>query len=292
MIWPCGKKDSSTQQDQPKDPVPGSKADAGETRNDDDTASTAAERISKGIWSSQTIESEAKRSKLFTYPDADSKKPYKYNDVACGFREDLLDFAGYKLTMGPECYVSPADADKRGSVRSLDPNEAFFIPPGQFAFLLTEEVVRVPDDAFAFIALRSTSKFKGLVNVSGFHADPGFLGRLVFAVFNAGPGDVHLRRGDILFMITFCDLDKKTEKSRPNELNTRNHQTRLTISTEIVMPLSGQIQSLAGLKDAIEDVEDELDGRLNRMEREVAIMRWAFAIIITALAALLVRTYA
>ena len=268
-------------------PAGGSNSDGNSHENGRSLASV--EGRSKGVWSPQTIKREAKRLKLFTYPKP--KEIYNYRDAVCGFRDELLDYAGYQLTMGPECYVSPADADKRGSVLSLDAGEAFFIPPGQFAFLLTEEVVRVPDNAFAFIALRSNSKFKGLVNVSGFHADPGFLGRLVFAVFNAGPGDVHLRRGEALFMIAFCDLDDETQKPRSNECNDSDHQTRLKISTEMITPLSGQIQSLAGLKDAIEDVEDEFDERLNRMERDVAIIRWAFAIIIAALAALLVRLY-
>lgn len=289
MIWTRRKKAPPTRGGQAEDTTQEHEASLSETRRADSKKAAVAECSSKGIWSCQRIAHEARRSKLFTYPDP--RKAYNHGNAECGFREHLLDYAGYKLTMGPECYVSPAYADKRGSVRPLDDNEAFFIPPGQFAFLLTEEVIRVPDNAFAFIALRSTSKFKGLVNVSGFHADPGFLGRLVFAVFNAGPGDVHLRRGEVLFMITYCDLDEQTEKPRSNELNNKDHTTRLHISTEIIMPLSGQIQSLAGLKDSIENVEEELDGRLNRMERDVAIMRWAFAIIIAALAALLVRTY-
>lgn len=286
MIRLGRKKVIPKQEDQAAVSPVGSDKHPSEGRCDGGEAPAVAERSSKGIWSAQTIEREAKRLKLFTYPDPDPKIAYDHDAAECGFQKHLLDHAGYKLTMGPECYVSPADADKRGSVQPLDENEAFFIPPGQFAFLLTEEVVRVPENAFAFIALRSGSKFKGLVNVSGFHADPGFIGRLVFAVFNAGPGDVHLRRGEVLFMIAFCDLDGKTEKPRADA------SPRLHISTEIIMPLSGQIQSLAGLKDAIEDVEDELDCRLNKMERDVAIMRWAFAIIIAALAALLVRTYA
>lgn len=252
----------------------------------------ASARSPTGIWSRQTVRDRAKGLKLFTRPKRGT--PFNYRDAACAFREEQLDHAGYKLTMGPECYVSPADANKRNSIRELDEDEAFFIPPGQFAFLLTEEVVRVPDDAFAFIALRSTSKFKGLVNVSGFHADPGFLGRLVFAVFNAGPGDVHLRRGEAIFMISFSGLDARTDKPRLSEANDNENgeKARLHISSEIIMPLSGQIQSLAGLKEQIEDVEDELEGRLNKMERDVAILRWAFAIILGALATLLIRAFA
>lgn len=72
-------------------------------------------------------------------------------------------------------------------------------PPGQFAFILAEETVRVPPSAMAFISMRATFKMKGLVNVSGFHVDPGWNGPLIFAVHNAGPGPVHLQRGLPLF---------------------------------------------------------------------------------------------
>ncbi len=230
-------------------------------------------RASSGVWSRQTVRAKAASEMLFSSEDERS-----------AFREDRLDHAGYKLSVGPEYYVSPADADNRGSVSPLDENEAFFIPPGQFAFLLTEEIVRVPNDAFAFIALRSKSKFKGLVNVSGFHADPGFHGRLIFAVFNAGPGDVHIRRGEVLFMIAFCDLDTETDGPR------RDGMRQLRIPMDIIMPLAGQVQSLAGLKKTIDDVEEDLDGRLTSTEREVAVLRWAVALIIGALVTLLVRT--
>lgn len=137
-----------------------------------------------GVWSSQRIASRFPKEAIVA--DEHGVSDYK---------ESRLDPAGYRLSLGGEVYVSPAKAKDKASIRTLKPHESFFIPPGQFAFLLTEEVVKVPKDAFALIALRSRSKFKGLVNVSGFHADPGYDGRLVFAVFNAGPGDVHLKPG-------------------------------------------------------------------------------------------------
>lgn len=186
--------------------------------------------------------------------------------------------------MGPEYYVSPADGESRNSVKTFGNDPAFFIPPGQFAFLLTEEIVRVPNDAFAFIALRSKTKFKGLVNVSGFHADPGFNGRLIFAVFNAGPGDVHIRRGEDLFMIAFCDLEDDTELPRNDK------EKQLHIPMDLILPLSGQVQSLAGLKENIDEVEEELEDRLGALEREVAILRWALALIVGGLVTLLVKT--
>ncbi|HAP11624.1 MAG TPA: deoxycytidine triphosphate deaminase, partial [Afipia sp.] len=119
------------------------------------------------------------------------------------FSPERIDCAAYTLAVGPEVYVSPNDQTvdpTTVTVRKLADGEAFTIPPGQFAFLLTEEVVSVPADAIAFISIRARTKFKGLVNVSGFHVDPGYRGQLTFAVFNAGPVPIHIRRGQPIFL--------------------------------------------------------------------------------------------
>ena len=82
------------------------------------------------------------------------------------FDSGQIDCAAYTLSIGPEVYVSPNDqtADPTTvTIRKLSDGEAFTIPPGQFAFLLTEEVVSVPADALAFISIRAKTKFRGLV---------------------------------------------------------------------------------------------------------------------------------
>ena len=99
---------------------------------------------------------------------------------------------------------------RRSPSASSATGEAFTIPPGQFAFLLTEEVVSVPADALAFISIRAKTKFRGLVDVSGFHVDPGYCGQLTFAVFNAGPVPIHLKRGQPIFLIWYASLDCET----------------------------------------------------------------------------------
>lgn len=226
------------------------------------------------FWSDVTLERRIRRDHLVV--DGDGKD---------AFRPDRLDGAGYRLTMGAEVYISPSKEDARASVIDLDPNKAFMIPPGQFAFLLTEEVVSVPDDAIAFISLRSkTTKFKGLVNVSGFHADPGYKGRLIFSVFNAGPGDVHLRRGEELFMIMFADLDRRSRRPR-------KEKGYMHIRSELIYPIAGRLQSLAGLKEGIDEVEDRLEDRLRKLERDVALARWAAALGLGALVTLLTKAF-
>ncbi|MEP1231286.1 MAG: deoxycytidine triphosphate deaminase [Litorimonas sp.] len=118
--------------------------------------------------------------------------------------------ANYTLHVGNEVYITPnGNPDKLGKDRqlNLDTKQYFEIPPGQFAFLLTKEKVSIPTDVLAFISVRAQYKFQGLVNVSGFHVDPGFKGKLVFAVFNAGPSTVTLSEGEACFHIWFANLD-------------------------------------------------------------------------------------
>src|ERR1700687_757053 len=105
------------------------------------------------------------------------------------FDERKIDCAAYTLAMGAEVYITPDYQVGRLSShtkRQLTEREHFIIPPGQFAFLLTEETIRMPPQVLGFISLRVTYKFKGLINVSGFHVDPGFYGNLIYAVYNGG----------------------------------------------------------------------------------------------------------
>lgn len=82
------------------------------------------------------------------------------------FREDRIDGASYQLAIGREVYVSPTagatDASTTSIIR-LKKGEAFPIPPGQFAFLLTDEQVKVGVSEIAFISIRAKIKYRGLV---------------------------------------------------------------------------------------------------------------------------------
>ena len=110
----------------------------------------------------------------------------------------MLEDANYLLSIGDEIYVSAPD--EKSTIKKLDDDKtSFLIEPGQFAFLLSAERVMIPFDAIGFISIRASKKFMGLVNISGFHVDPGYRGKLIFAVFNAGPTRIHLKRGERIF---------------------------------------------------------------------------------------------
>ncbi len=179
------------------------------------------------------------------------------------FEQSRVDCAAYTLSVGPEVYVSPSSQETDPmavTVCQLARIKAFTIPPGQLAFLLTEETVTIPDDALAFISIRAKIKFRGLVNVSGFHVDPGYSGQLTFAVFNAGPIPIHLKRGQELFLIWYAGLDRKTNLKKkdtaPEGLN-----------TEIITGVAGKLQSFSSLSTKITDVDKALGDRIHAIEK-------------------------
>lgn len=55
----------------------------------------------------------------------------------------------------------------------LEPGQDVSIEPGEFALMLTDELIHVPEDLVGFISVRFGYKRRGLVNISGFHVDPG-----------------------------------------------------------------------------------------------------------------------
>lgn len=202
------------------------------------------------------------------------------------FEPDHIDCNAYTLTMGEECYVTPEFGsllrqNKKRSLRrkaSLEQplqairgrGESFVIPSGQFAFLLTEEMVHMPAQTMGFISLKSGIKFKGLINVSGFHVDPGFQGNLIYSVFNAGPSPIHIARGDPLFLLWIADLDGATD---PKYQKT-NKLPQTEISTKLISEVAREVQSIQRISE-----------RLDATERRTNII-WYGCIIIAAVVAI------
>nr|WP_207209481.1 hypothetical protein [Frigidibacter mobilis] len=179
--------------------------------------------------------------------------------------------------MGDEAYVSPeGQKDRSPTLRQLNHEEAVEIPAGQFAFLLTREFVTVPHDLIAFINMKNGLKSSGLVNVSGFHVDPGYKGRLVFAVFNAGPKKITVRQNDDAFLIWFARLEGATEK------HARKKAGFNKIESELIARVPEESASL-----------NSLTARIERMEKQLSWRRTAIiyiaGIISAVLAGLIVR---
>ena len=168
------------------------------------------------------------------------------------WEEEKVEAAGYRLSVGSEYFVN---GDGISTVEQLEDAQAFVIGPGQFAFILTEEKVRISKSAIGFISIRATIKFRGLVNVSGFQVNPGFHGNLVFAVFNAGPRHVNLRSGDEIFSLWIADLDAPVEEWQENGKIPNNLDM---IPTDVINGISGEALTAYQLSEQISELKQQL----------------------------------
>ncbi|MCF6252281.1 MAG: hypothetical protein L3J75_13585 [Methylococcaceae bacterium] len=171
---------------------------------------------------------------------------------------DRIEQASYTLRIGKEIYITKDQDsnDSQHTKRSLSEKQAFVIPSGQFAFLLTKETVKVPIDAIAFISMKAGFKYKGLINISGFHVDPGFEGKLLFSVYNAGPSSIHIAHDDPCFLIWYANLDHKDNKPRTKKGFSEIPMSVLNqISTDEVYSIQALVEKISKTESLLSDVK-------------------------------------
>jgi dCTP deaminase len=162
------------------------------------------------------------------------------------YLDSAIDKAAYNLRLGDEVFLSTEN-----NPRLLNEGAPFIvIKPGDFALLKTHEIVRLPLDKLGFISLRHTVKVHGLMNVSGFHVDPGFEGRLVFSVVNVGPNDITLRYQEPVFMLFLAELESATTVAV-----THKHQGQDKLSLEDMIAIRGRSASIVHIENRIRELE-------------------------------------
>ena len=175
----------------------------------------------------------------------------------------------YELSMGSEAYITGRDSRTK---MTFSHGGQLGIPPGQFAQILTEEAVKVPNNALGLISVKSGLKGRGLVNVSGFHVDPGYQGRLLFSVYNAGPNHIVLSRGTPTFLMWYADLDAPT-----SDLYTGKRANLTSIPDEEVMRLQGDVFT-----------PQELIKKIRTLESRLRVLLWSVGTVTAALVALVI----
>ncbi|MGP8267153.1 MAG: dCTP deaminase domain-containing protein [Beijerinckiaceae bacterium] len=205
--------------------------------------------------------------------------------VVTGFSPAHVDANAYNLHMGNSYFRTADDVGGQEQKKTpLSHGEAFIIPAGQFAFLLTQETVNVPPNAMAFISMRTGVKFKGLINVSGFHVDPGYSGKLIYAVYNASPSPVQICEGDAIFKIWFADIDRTSD---PKYLFVGRAQNE--ISNDLIRGMSKQIFSLQSLAEKMRTLENNINVKLAEQKPTIDNLTFVWrAITLGVVAAILV----
>jgi dCTP deaminase len=161
------------------------------------------------------------------------------------YDKDAVQHCSYDLRLGAETYIAGQRAPK--TLRDSDPYIS--IQPGQFAILTAYEDLSLPRNIMGFITLKNTFKMQGLINVSGFHVDPTFKEKLVFAVQNIGLTDIQLKYKRPTFTIFFANVEENDHIPREKKEGVR---TGITLSD--VQTLGGRTVTLSKLKKEIDQL--------------------------------------
>ncbi|MFA4902014.1 MAG: hypothetical protein WC600_04635 [Desulfobaccales bacterium] len=159
-------------------------------------------------------------------PEENSKEWFLAN------RKDRFQGSSIELSLGEEAFIS----SKKELTKLNEKENHIKISPGDFAILITEEYIKIPTDCMGFISIRYKYKLSGLINISGFHVDPGFEGRLKFSVYNAGTADVLLRYKDPTFILF---ITYTTNNEVEAYTKGRDHWQQQHIDPREMMPLLG-----------------------------------------------------
>jgi len=171
------------------------------------------------FWSSRDF-----KQNLQTILPRKKDRDYLAKDIGERVRESSLE-----LSLGEEVFIS----SQKRLERLTEDNDIVKIEPADFGLLVTKEWVEIPGNCMGFISIKSKHKLSGLINISGFHVDPGFRGRLKFSVYNAGTTDVILRYGERTFIIFITYIRGGSE---PKE---GAHWDQEHIEPKEMMPLLG-----------------------------------------------------
>lgn len=201
------------------------------------------------------------------------------HEIIQPFDGERITQGAYELSLGREAY-STSEATK---MHLAEQEKGIYaqipIEPGQFALLLSDETVHIPGDYIGFISIRNRWKTRGLINVSGFHVDPGYRGKLKFAVYNAGGNTITLTRGESIFPLWLAKLDKRTEDPYrdPSEYEIAQRET---ITSSDIDKIHGNLAS-----------PSENHRQIDRLQSRLNIVYGLLATIAAALiASLIVRT--
>ncbi|WP_293295206.1 deoxycytidine triphosphate deaminase [Allomuricauda sp.] len=201
------------------------------------------------------------------------------NVLGTQFNSKRVKQLAYELSLGGEVFLTDS---KDGKPEILDEkNKVIEINPGQFALLLSEEKISMPADKLGLISIKASEKLKGLLNVSGFHVDPGFNGQLLFSVYNAGPSKITLKKGNPYFLIWFAEITESLDNNELYNSQGNGHQNQDGIHPKYLDSLKrGELASPNVLLERIKSIKSELERHW-----------WAIGIILVVAIATCTRFY-
>ena len=181
------------------------------------------------------------------------------------FESGQIQPASYDLRVGPEAAVS----SRHGKV-NVKKNDFLELDAGDFAVLVTEEVIALDDRHTGRFGLRGKWDRKGLIATTGPQIDPGFKGRLSVGLTNLTSRKIALSYLDDFITVEFHKLAAPVEKPYSGP-----YQEQSSLSNEdLEVVLEREVMSLSEMNTTLR----ALASNVKSLGESVSSMRWFIAI--------------
>lgn len=119
-----------------------------------------------------------------------------------------LEACAVKLRIG-EIFLAP-----QSSLSVVNSDDYVILKQGEMAFVLTLEDVHLPNNIGGLMFPKSGGVAdRGILITNSGHIDPGYSGKLRYAIINMGNAQFALKKGDFLVKVLFFSLDQASDPS-------------------------------------------------------------------------------
>ncbi|MBA7607772.1 dCTP deaminase, dUMP-forming [subsurface metagenome] len=187
----------------------------------------------------------------------------------------------YNLRVGEEAFTS-----SKKEIENIKEKGSIEIEPGETVLLMTYEKIDMPEDCMAFLSLKTTHASKGLINISGFHVDPNWRGKLGFSLYNSSPRPIVLRYKDPIYHMFIVRLSNRAWKEKRNTKEWEEKRERMSYFDMKELP-SKWIESIKGPAISLQALHE----RLLKVETHTGILISILVGLIVALVGYLLLIY-
>ncbi len=130
------------------------------------------------------------------------------------FNSSSLEASSYDIRVGAKGIIGG-----EGIEINLTEEGVMVIPPGAYAGVVSHEKMNFPKNIFARLGAKRALSYEGIILLTGSIVDPGYIGHLLFGLYNASQRKVHIRPGRKICNIVFEKLSIEPEKNAQPEPN-------------------------------------------------------------------------
>ncbi len=194
----------------------------------------------------------------------------KKNEIVLNAKLESCEGIKYDLRISDR--LLSGDYSSGVSISHLDYKEQsqLCVEPGELVFLLTEEIIRLPEDMIAMITFKRKMNHEGVLVLGGSVVDPLYNGRLLFGLYNFSSEPFPVKPGKKITSIMFYQLGEKEIAKFPKpEVRIDEFPDELLRNMTKYKPTGQQQlkQQMKEIKDNLDKLQDEFKKNERWIER-------------------------